>query len=84
MTLDLKNVASVWLASIDELSGRVFQKASHGEETSVHGQVIIQRLSGSMVVQGRAESCGAQFDLETTSIEAPYSSEQMTDRCLDQ
>jgi 2-phosphoglycerate kinase len=81
-TLDLENVAAIWLTASNNLFRKRINNASQYEEASIQEKLLIRKfLERTILYNKRMMAAINQLGLMSMVVEEAYSPEELSDRC---
>lgn len=84
VTLDLKNVAAIWVAPSDKLLEQRIRRASNFEEASAREQAIIQKFLGRALLYNKhMRDAIVRCGLAALAVDSATTVEESLDRCLE-
>ncbi|MEZ4866884.1 MAG: hypothetical protein R3C14_36520 [Caldilineaceae bacterium] len=84
MTLELEQVAAIWLAPSDQLLQNRIHQASRFAEASARDQAIIQKFVGRALLYNQSmRDAVKRFGLATLAVAETATVEELTTRCLE-
>ena len=82
-TLDLENVAAIWLTARNDLFQMRIHQASRFEEATAQGKTLIQKFLGrTLLYNERMVNAVNRLGLMSMDVEATYSPDELSDMCL--